>query len=261
MSTLEFPVENKDLKEIYDKMHSQGSSSWFGQGEEERELILKMGEPWSGDGILEIGCGEGELASMIATRRNYENGFAAIDYSSEAIQKAKEKYGEKCFFAYLNYKEIIERKTSNRLVLQGVLEHLDDPFTELKWMMDNLLTEKGDIITSSPCFLNPRGIVWMTLDMLGAVMSKTDLHYLNPWEFIKFAKDNSYEIKIKYCDSSWGNGTQMVEDLAQRIPLALKDGNISYDEIKFNKFMEWFSECARWMIRSIGATAVYKISK
>ena len=67
--------------------------------------------------------------------------------------------------------------------MQGVLEHLDDPFTELKWMMDNLLTEKGDVITSSPCFLNTRGIVWMTLDMLGAVMSKTDLHYLDPWEF------------------------------------------------------------------------------
>ncbi len=257
MSTLEFHVENEDLKEVYDKMHKQGSSSWFGQGEEERELILKMGEPWERHFIFEIGCGEGDLSAMM---RNKNADVIGIDYSEEAIKKARLKQSDGLTFVCGDYKEIRDPKFT-RIVMQGVLEHLDDPFTELKWMIDNLLTEHGDIITSSPCFLNPRGIVWMILDMFGAVMSRTDLHYLNPWEFMKFAKDNGYEIKIKYCDSSWGNGTQMVEDLIQRIPLALKDGNISYDEGKLNKFMEWFSECARWMIRSIGATAVYKIAK
>jgi len=264
-------VENKDLKEKYEEMHSQGSSSWFGQGDEERELILKMGEPWN-DRILEIGCGEGILTYAIELKLypEYEtdktfsfsladkNVVFGVDYSGVAIQKAKEKYPGILFDAD-DYRKC--QWKFDRIVMQGVLEHLDDPFVELKWMMDNLLTEKGDVITSSPCFLNPRGIVWMILDMFGAVMSKTDLHFLNPWEFTKFAKDNSYEIKIKYCDSSWGNGTQMVEDLTQRIPLAMKDGNIPYDEVKFNKFMEWFSECARWMIRSIGATAVYRITK
>ncbi len=50
-------MNNEDLKRKYDEMHSEGPSAWFGQGEEERKLILEMGEPWP-HFILEIGCGE-----------------------------------------------------------------------------------------------------------------------------------------------------------------------------------------------------------
>ena len=248
-------MNNQELKSKYDEMHSKGQSSWFSDGKEERELILKMGDPWEGKMVLEIGCGEGDLANLMYLE---ESLVWAIDYSREAINRAILRYPDSgAMFAMKDYRDM--RYKYERIVMQGVLEHLDDPFKELKWMMDNLLTEKGDVITSSPCFLNPRGIIWMTLDMVGAVMSKTDLHFLNPWEINKFCNDNKFSLKIGMCDESLACGGQMVEDLKQRIPLALKDGNISFKMEKFDYFIKWIdSHCH---LTNAGATAVYKITK
>lgn len=254
-------MNNEELKKVYDDFHLKGPSSWFSQGEEERELILKMGEPWNKHSVLEIGCGEGDLAFEIA--KSYCL-MTAIDYSGIAIKKAKEKWQPLKQGTAMEIKFIIGdyRRLDgkvDRIVMQGVLEHLDNPFPELKWMMDNLLTEKGDVITSSPCFLNPRGIVWMTLNMLGAVMSKTDLHYLHPWEFQEFCYDNKFQLSWDTCDWSWGRDIDMISDLKVRIPLALKDGNIPYSEDRLTRFMEWLD--SRMFSSNHGATAVYRIRK
>ena len=139
-----------------------------------------------------------------------------------------------------------------RLVMQGVLEHLDDPFGELQWMIEHF--KPKTVITSSPCFLNPRGIVWKTLDMLGAVMSKTDLHHLNPWEFEAFCENNGYKLKMQDCDYSWGNGQDMINDLAQRIPLALKDGNLPKKDSFL--FLNWLNQ---FPCEGNGANMVYRI--
>jgi len=246
---------NEALREVYNEMHKQGSSSWYGQGEEERELILKMGEPWYMDlVILEIGCGEGDLGKEIL-RRCPE--YFGIDYSEEAIKKALIK--DDSSFACSDYRD--SKKRYNRIVMQGVLEHLDDPFTELKWMMDNLLTEKGDVITSSPAFFNPRGFIWMALHTAGAVMSKTDLHFIDGNDVEDFCKKNGYGFGFRTCDFDWANGNRMMEDLRQRIPLALKDGNLRMDRIEY--LLNWLQN-ARKTIRwggDCGATAVYRITK
>lgn len=142
--------------------------------------------------------------------------------------------------------------------MQGVLEHLDDPLMELKWMIDNLLVPEGDVITSSPCFLNSRGIVWMTLNMLGAVMSKTDLHFLNTWDFESFCGAFNYQLDVEYCDQSWGNWDAMYDDLEKRIPLALRDGGISFDEKKVKGLLDWLL-LATEFVAGLGATAVYRI--
>jgi len=249
-------VENKDLKSVYDEMHSKGQSSWFSDGQEERELILKMGEPWEDVRVIEIGCGEGDLSRELWEKKAR---IFAIDYSPIAIEKAREKHGNLPFYCE-HYRKFGDGDNKvGRLVMQGVLEHLDYPFDELKWMMENLLTDKGDVITSSPCFLNPRGLVWMTLDMLGAVMSKTDLHFIHPWDMRKFCKNEGYKMEWDTCDWSWGDGDKMIEDLRQRIPLALKDGGIPCDDKKFITYMEWLDTYNFPTL--YGATAVYKITK
>jgi SAM-dependent methyltransferase len=258
-------VENKDLKKVYDEMHKEGSSSWFGQGEEERELILKMGEPWEDLEVLEIGCGEADLTAMIQDKGTKKSW--GVDYSKSAYQKALGKWWERCSAEYTcgfnvilnDYRNI--RMKFDRIVMQGVLEHLDDPFTELKWMMDNLLTEHGDVITSSPAFFNPRGFIWIALHTAGAVMSKTDLHFINGNDVEDFCKKNGYGFRFRTCDFDWACGDRMIEDLKQRIPLALKDGNIRIDRIDY--LLDWLKK-ARNAINwegDYGATAVYRISK
>jgi len=267
-------MDNEGLKDKYNEMHAQGQSAWFDSGDIERKAILEMGEPWNGLKVLEIGCGEGELAHIIASHHKME--VHGIDYSDEAIRKARfhryskagrglslsimPEIGINLAFATCGYQDI--KQTYDRIVMQGVLEHLDDPFTELKWMIDNLLNPKGDIITSSPGFLNLRGIIWMTLNMVGAVMSKTDLHYLNEWDFKLFCDKHRYKITRKSVDFDWAGGNKMYDDLEQRIPLALKDGNIPYDLKKFNEFLDWL-----YLSKSLieisdkygGATNIYRI--
>jgi SAM-dependent methyltransferase len=263
-------MKNKDLKAKYDRMHAQGPDAWFDDGAEERAAILKMGQAWTGLKVLEIGCGEGQLAAdmVIGTQGDLRGGASvvrAVDYSETAIGKAKAKWGESDFlrFHHGDYRKLENSKINDRLVMQGVLEHLDDPFKELKWMMDNLLVDGGDVITSSPGFINPRGFVWMTLDLVGAVMSKTDLHVLNPWQFEEFAATNHWPIEIWSCDNEWGFGAKMRNDLQERIPKALNDGALNVNDKKLGEFMEWLRRAGYMAPASglSGATIVYKLKK
>lgn len=237
--------DNAGLRERYDQMHTRGPSAWFDDGALERDMILRMGEPWNGSLVTEIGCGEGDLCAMIADSGAYH--VAGVDYSQEAISKAAEKHPGITFKCcnYRNYKDFC-----TVLVLQGVLEHLDSPFDELSWMIDNF--KPKTIITSSPGFLNPRGIVWMTLSAIEAVMSKTDLHFLHPWQFERFCKDRGYKLIIDSCDIAWGFGDKMIDDLRQRIPLALRDGKIDYDNNKLQSFLDWL-DTTKYFIRPKGS--------
>lgn len=240
-------------------MHAQGPSAWFDDGKLERELILKMGEPWEGLEVIELGCGEGDLCAMMKLAGANPLG---IDYSQKAISTAKARHGDlkdKEGITYLcsDYHDVAG--SADRLVLQGILEHLDDPFTELAWMIEHF--KPSTVITTSPGFLNPRGIVWMTLHMLGAVMSKTDLHFLNPWEFEEFCHERLYQLKMETCDLNWAFDVKMLEDLQKRIPLALKDGGLPVSQERIAQLLKWLSMArhffASWQLN--GAVIGYRI--
>lgn len=251
-------MNNKDLKAKYDEMHKQGPGAWFSAGYEERLAILQSGWPWAGLDVLEIGCGEGDLLAMMEASGAHTYG---IDYSEEAITKLTNKYVS-LNVARKNYRDFILTGTYSRIVLQGVLEHLDDPFKELKWMIDNLLKEHGDIITSSPNFINTRGIVWMTLALLFNVpMSLTDLHFLHPDQFLKFAEENGYRLVSRgSCDMSWGWGNDMIEDFKKRLPNALGDAKMN--TLGVPKLLKWLEGNTQIMLpvnQLQGATIVYRI--
>lgn len=252
-------MKNKDLKKTYDQMHEKGPESWFDDGREERQAILEMGQPWTDKTVLEIGCGEGDLSQMI-----FQNGayIVGIDYSEEAIKKADEKYPY-IKWGVGDYKNA--RTKCDILVLQGVMEHLDNPFTELADMIERF--KPKTVITSMPAFLNIRGIIWHTLDMLGAVMSKTDLHFIDRWEVEQFCEENGYILRFANAvEMDWGNGEKMVEDLRQRIPLALRDGSLSQIDMEallvpdeeINKFLEWLEKASKYFQGS-GAVNIYRI--
>jgi SAM-dependent methyltransferase len=243
---------NEKLQAVYNQMHTQGPTAWFSDGSEEREAILRAGSPWTGLRVLEIGCGAGKLA-----RRMHDQGavVVGIDYAEEAIAKAQLAGTPECIFVRDSYRNLCHRW--DRIVMQGVLEHLDNPWTELEWMIDNLLTPEGDIITSSPCFCNPRGIVWMTLATLfDAPMSLTDLHFLHPWEFLDFAEEFDLEITTRFCDVSWGNDEDMIADYKDRLPKVFP----GMDKAKITRLIDWL-EIGRDLVRGEGATAVYHLSR
>jgi len=242
-------------------MHEQGASAWFSDGEEERTEIYIAGRPWKGKKVLEIGCGEGHLASMIAAAgANYVTG---IDYANEAIALAKEAYHlDNLTFWAESYRELGSKKYAfDILVMQGVLEHLDDPWVELKWMLDTF--QPKEMVISAPCFLNPRGYVWMVLaTMFSAPMSLTDLHFLHPWDFKEFADSVGMQLRIATCDRSWGGGPDMIADYKDRLPKVMRDlqekldFSLPYRTSDLFHFLQQSTEFLEWE-KGVGATAIY----
>jgi SAM-dependent methyltransferase len=248
---------NAGLKELYEVWHKQGPSSWFSDGTNERTAIINSGIPWDGKRVLEIGCGEGDLAYAVSLLAKTVLGN---DYSLVAIKSAQHKFGkgaDKNFhFTTLDYRKMNQR--FDRVVLMGVLEHFDQPWAELDWIARNLVVKGGDIITSSPCFLNPRGIVWMTLATLfDAPMSLTDLHFLHPWEFEQFAKENDCvkSLAVSFTDRDWGYGEEMVADLRQRLPKVFPE----MDKGKIARLVDWLERSSPFVYAAPGATAVYRL--
>lgn len=252
-------IRNKDLTAKYDRMHSQGKSAWFSDGDNERKIIMAIGEPWGPLKVLEIGCGEGDLCSLMHEKGTYPCG---VDYSEEAIKKAKRKYRDDILFWCGNYREVKNSLLGrfapfDRIVMQGVIEHFDEPWSDLLWIIDNLMTPGGDIITSSPCFINTRGVVWMTLATLMDVpMSLTDLHFLHPLDFAFFADKHGMGIETTTTDHGWGGCRDMVRDLSQRLPKALA----GVQPEKIERFMEWLDAYSLDLdAKNYGATAVYRL--
>jgi SAM-dependent methyltransferase len=248
-------ITNADLQSKYEEMHTQGPTAWFSDGQNEREAILEMGKPWINKSVLEIGCGEGDLAVMMA---NEGAVVRAIDYSHEALSKAEQKHVhsrgiQSIWFANEDFHKV-SRKYS-RVVLQGVLEHFDKPWVELDWIIRNLVRPGGDIITSSPCFVNPRGIVWMTLATLfDAPMSLTDLHFIHPWDMSDFAWKHPLvrRITTDFTDEDWALGNDMIADLRQRLPKVLPD----IPGEKIERLTDWLNE-GKELFTAPGATAIY----
>jgi ubiquinone/menaquinone biosynthesis C-methylase UbiE len=246
-------ITNSDLQPKYEQMHSVGPTAWFSNGNNERDAIMWAGILWGGLKVLEIGCGEGDLAARIADSSEH---VYAIDYSDIALAKAEGKRSHNLQFANADYRKI--RMTFDRVVMQGVIEHFTKPWEELDWIIRNLVKPGGDVITSSPCFLNPRGIIWMTLATLfDAPRSLTDLHFLHPWEFEKFAQDHPLikDIDISYTDEGWAEGSDMVADLSQRLPKVFPE----MGQNKIESLMTWLDKAKDSFGESAGATAVYRL--
>ncbi len=76
----------EDLKSHYNQIYSKGVySKHFTFKSHQEMMAIIEGASWMGKRVLEIGCGEGDIASMIAI---HGGGVWAIDYSEEAIKIA-----------------------------------------------------------------------------------------------------------------------------------------------------------------------------
>lgn len=253
-------MQNKDLTKVYDKVYHDDSSTFYSFNTfPESKLIIDMLPRWNGLKILEIGCGVGRLAAMLSFAGAEH--VDAVDYSQEAISIAQKRISlENVHYQCVDYHDI--EGLYDVVVLQGVLEHLDQPFEELSYMLDKLVRQGGVVITSSPSFLNPRGYVWMTLQLLFDVpMSLTDLHFLCPFDFENFAKQNNLALDFRSTDQDWGSGERLLIDFKKRLPNALRDAGM--DGSKVEKLLEWLDKASKCyhLDECSGATVAYKIAK
>lgn len=253
-------MKNKDLEKKYDEIFKNDASKFFTCNVfKESFSIVGMIDDWSNLEVLDLGCGTGNLASMVSQAGAKK--VVGIDYSKEAIKIANEKFTiSNLEYRKCDYKEVKEK--FDVILLQGVLEHFDKPFEELKYIIDNNLKEGGTIITSSPSFLNPRGYVWMTLQLLFDVpMSLTDLHFICPFDFEKFCYENYLYLEMKSIFQDWGSGKTMIRDFDKRLRNALKDKGMNNSKV--DDLLKWLDMSCKYFTRNnySGAMVVYKIQR
>ena len=152
-------MKNIDLQEKYNTVFKEGSDNFFTCNVFHEAHTIAGMQDWQGLQVMDIGCGEGILPAMIA--HGGAEHVVGIDYSKEAIDNAISKFNIPNIQFIADDYRVIENKF-DVITMQGVMEHLDAPWNELKNMMENYLEDDGCLITSSPSFLNPRGYVWMT---------------------------------------------------------------------------------------------------
>jgi len=257
-------MKNIDLKKKYEKIWSDSAYEKFFSLEDQyfknmMEMVNYMNN-WKGLDVLEVGCGEGNLASIIASFSPKK--IIAIDYSKEAIKTCKNKYNIKSLeFKAIDYRKLGKNKKFDVILLDGTLEHFDNPFKELDYLIKNHLKPKGVVINSCPSFLNLRGHVWMTLQLLFDVpMSLTDLHFLCPFDFKEFCDKKDYELEYKSVAQDWGCGEALLTDFDKRLRNALKDkglpGNV-------DKLLDWLKKAIEYKNYDdhTGAIVIYRITR
>ena len=254
-------LDNTGLSKKYDDVFKNDSSKFFTCNlYEESQSIVSSLDSWKDLEVFEIGCGEGNLASMISY--SGAKSVYAIDYSIEAVKNANKNYNLKnVVYETKNYKQINDGKKYDVIVLQGVLEHMDQPFEDLHHIINKFLKSDGVLITSSPSFMNPRGFVLMTLFTLFDVpISLTDKFFLCPFDFEEFAEKHKFNLSFKSSYLDWAAGETTVRDFNRRLRNALRDANM--DNSKVDKFLDWFGKAVKHYKHTdySGAMVTYKIS-
>lgn len=249
-------TNNAGLKKKYSGVYPDGIRTFYSFETSEETDRIYASAKWAGKTVLEIGCGEGVLASRIA-----DAGAArviGIDFTPEAIETAKQIKRPNLEFKCCDYRDLHVDHVFDIVVMEGVLEHVDDPLDTLNYIHTELLTRPGTIVSSSPGFLNPRGWIWMTLQCLFDIpMSLTDLHFLGPMDYQRFAEQLGSSIDYTSVDQDWGHGRRLIEDFDKRLRNALSDKGMDGD---VDRLLDYIGTTLPWHTRNQfigGATVVY----
>ena len=247
-------TDNEGLIPLYDRMYKDGTLRFTTSMPETFAILHKT--DWAGKRVLEIGCGEGNLAAMIGMCGAAH--VVAVDFAESGILTAKRNFHlPNVEFRCCDFRGV-EGKF-DIIAMEGTIEHMDDPFAALEIMASEHLERPGQIVTSSPSFLNPRGYVWMALQLLFDVpMSLSDRHFLCPFDLAAFAAKLGAEIDYVSVDQDWGHGQKLIEDFDKRLRNALRDRGLDGDVDRFIAWLEKTTDHAAYTDLS-GANIVYDL--
>lgn len=267
MSEASTLMRNEELKKLYDEIYRQGEANFFskyldGKNVSETDVMVLAATEWQGKSVLDVGCGTGKTAYLIANAGAKK--VVGIDYSESAVETACRNYcaSNLCYQCtnLLGWKEPVDV-----IVSCGTLEHMDKPWDTLVTMAQ-LIPPGGEIIITCPYFLNIRGFIWMALQiLLNVPMSLTDMHFISPFDVEEWLRDIPLQlVRVKTFDYSQGNGPLMLTDLQKRLANALRDAKLDNTQVK--PFIEWLEKVVRYREVSNadalgGATALYLMQK
>ena len=79
-------MKNIDLKNKYNEVFKEGSDNFFTCNVFEEAWTIAGEESWADKKVMDVGCGEGMLPTMIAHAG--ASHVVGVDYSEEAISNA-----------------------------------------------------------------------------------------------------------------------------------------------------------------------------
>ena len=252
-------MKNAELQEVYEKAHRDGG--FWSQGTRDITGLVAARTNWRSKAVLEIGCGDGFTARTIAELGAY---VVATDYSEEAISKAKK------LNAHPRVRYLCRNNVDNFspgfgvIVAQEILEHTDDPLSYLKVWKSLLCEDGGEMIVTCPSFLNPRGMIWMTLQTLLEVpMSLTDLHFIAPWQMEEWGESLGFSVEWSTFRYDLGSGEQMRVDMSKRLHNALRDAGLSHDKDRIAELLAWVEKAGTFQTSNgnSGAGAIYHLQR
>ena len=102
-------------------------------------------KPFLGQGdLLDIGCGTGELAHHIDSRR-----YVGVDWDAESIGIARKSFPTHRFLTLAEFNSLPNERNFDAIVGLAVIEHVDDPQQWLDWLR-TLLKPDGRIVLTTP---------------------------------------------------------------------------------------------------------------
>lgn len=226
--------KNLQLKKIYNNAFEKQDRI---RETEEFKEVLKL-VSWKNKQILDVGCGTGKLAYLISKKGGNIKG---IDYSKNAIKIAKMKYKN----PNLKYELMdVSKKILGKydvIISVGTLEHMDNPYSVLRRLKNNL-KPRGKIIITSPNWANLRGFILMTLYfLLNAPITLADLHYLTPIDFMNWSKKLKLNLTWKTIEYSWGSEKKLIQDFRKRLPNIFQDMDFQISQKNINNMLNWLN--------------------
>ena len=249
---------NKDLKKIYENAYASGKENFFTFGTLDitDEIVNEI--KWQGLSVLEIGCGIGDTASAIA--KSGASSVFALDYSQNAINTAKNNHRLNNLVFEVGSLEDIN-SSYDCIIMQEVIEHVDNPFKTIR-KLNKHLNNDGHMILTCPSFLNMRGYVWMTLQLLFDVpMSLSDKHFISPFDMENWASELDLKLSWRTFRHEQAYGSKMIIDMEKRLRNALKDAEM--DNSKVEDLLMWLKSASDYESNTIsnGAKGFYHFKK
>ncbi len=242
------------LKNLYEKVYEGDKNKFFTFSTEDATQEVLNVLDWTGLRVLEIGCGTGRTANVLANAGVVH--VLAMDYSENAIKTAKiENSHDKIDFRVGSFVDL--KGTYDCIVMQEVIEHVDDLFSVLSLLKEHI-HQAGHLIITCPSFLNLRGFVWMTLQILFDVpMSLSDKHFISPFDMEKWSDELNLSVKWKTFRHGQGHGEKMIVDMKKRLTNALRDAGLKNSKV--DELLAWYKSASRYETNQIhnGAKALY----